>query len=126
LGTLGNLGHGVAYGGNKISYVSLKFEFTNCNQGPHSDFAGPTSGSTACVAVIRNNQLVVANAGDSRCVISRKGQVTYPAEIHGTLIMHIIHRQIHARDTYKHKILFHLYKHYIWECLRLNLAAQSY
>ncbi|KAE8731660.1 putative protein phosphatase 2C 60 [Hibiscus syriacus] len=27
-----------------------------------------------CVAVIRNNQLLVANAGDSRCVISRKGQ----------------------------------------------------
>jgi protein phosphatase 1G len=43
-------------------------------EGPHSDFAGPTSGSTACVAVVRNNQLVVANAGDSRCVISRKGQ----------------------------------------------------
>ncbi|CAN0872339.1 Probable protein phosphatase 2C 60 [Linum grandiflorum] len=43
-------------------------------EGPHSDFSGPTSGSTACVAVIRNNQLVVANAGDSRCVISRKGQ----------------------------------------------------
>ncbi|CAL5192337.1 unnamed protein product [Lathyrus oleraceus] len=43
-------------------------------EGPHSDFAGPTSGSTACVAVIRNNQLLVGNAGDSRCVISRKGQ----------------------------------------------------
>ncbi|MQL81661.1 hypothetical protein Taro_014127, partial [Colocasia esculenta] len=43
-------------------------------EGPHSDFAGPTSGSTACVAIIRNNQLVIANAGDSRCVISRKGQ----------------------------------------------------
>ncbi|KAE8656640.1 putative protein phosphatase 2C 58 [Hibiscus syriacus] len=40
-------------------------------EGPHSDFSGPTSGSTACVAVIRNNQLLVANAGDSRCVISR-------------------------------------------------------
>ncbi len=44
-------------------------------QGPHSDFAGPTCGCTACVALIRNNQLVVANAGDSRCVISRAGQV---------------------------------------------------
>ncbi|XP_061364370.1 probable protein phosphatase 2C 60 isoform X1 [Gastrolobium bilobum] len=43
-------------------------------EGPHSDYAGPTSGSTACVAIIRNNQLFVANAGDSRCVISRKGQ----------------------------------------------------
>ncbi|WCJ40349.1 Protein phosphatase 2C family protein [Euphorbia peplus] len=43
-------------------------------EGPHSDFPGPACGSTACVAVIRNNQLVVANAGDSRCVISRKGQ----------------------------------------------------
>ncbi|XP_062223902.1 probable protein phosphatase 2C 11 isoform X2 [Phragmites australis] len=43
-------------------------------EGPHSDFAGPTCGSTACVALIRNNQLVVANAGDSRCVISRGGQ----------------------------------------------------
>ncbi|KAK4274500.1 hypothetical protein QN277_017708 [Acacia crassicarpa] len=43
-------------------------------EGPHSDFAGPTSGSTACVAIIRNNQLIVANAGDSRCVISRNGQ----------------------------------------------------
>ncbi|XP_034223042.1 probable protein phosphatase 2C 60 isoform X3 [Prunus dulcis] len=43
-------------------------------EGPHSDFTGPTSGSTACVAILRNNQLLVANAGDSRCVISRKGQ----------------------------------------------------
>ncbi|XP_030491936.2 probable protein phosphatase 2C 60 isoform X1 [Cannabis sativa] len=43
-------------------------------EGPHSDFDGPNCGSTACVAVIRNKQLVVANAGDSRCVISRKGQ----------------------------------------------------
>ncbi|PKU71821.1 probable protein phosphatase 2C 11 [Dendrobium catenatum] len=42
-------------------------------EGPHSDFSGPTSGSTACVAIMRKNQLLVANAGDSRCVISRKG-----------------------------------------------------
>lgn len=42
--------------------------------GPHSDFPGPTSGSTACVALIQHNHLFVANAGDSRCVISRKGQ----------------------------------------------------
>ncbi|XP_042463476.1 probable protein phosphatase 2C 11 [Zingiber officinale] len=43
-------------------------------EGPHADFSGPTSGCTACVAIVRYNQLVVANAGDSRCVISRKGQ----------------------------------------------------
>ncbi|CAM8937413.1 unnamed protein product [Rhodiola kirilowii] len=43
-------------------------------EGPHSDFNGPSSGSTACVAVIRNNLLIVANAGDSRCVLSRNGQ----------------------------------------------------
>ncbi|KAL6524206.1 hypothetical protein OROMI_031301 [Orobanche minor] len=43
-------------------------------EGPHSDFSGPTSGCTACVAIVRENQLVVANAGDSRCVISRNGQ----------------------------------------------------
>ncbi|KAJ4822148.1 hypothetical protein Tsubulata_017305 [Turnera subulata] len=42
--------------------------------GPHSDYRGPNFGSTACVAIIRDKQLVVANAGDSRCVISRKGQ----------------------------------------------------
>ncbi|XP_028108005.1 probable protein phosphatase 2C 20 [Camellia sinensis] len=45
--------------------------------GPHSDFSRPTSGCTACVAIIRNNQLIVANADDSHCVISRKGQVTW-------------------------------------------------
>ena len=32
--------------------------------GPHSDFSGPTSGCTACVMIIRNNQLIVANGGD--------------------------------------------------------------
>uniref|UniRef100_A0A6N2MAX2 PPM-type phosphatase domain-containing protein n=1 Tax=Salix viminalis TaxID=40686 RepID=A0A6N2MAX2_SALVM len=31
--------------------------------GPHSDFSGPTCGCTACVVIIRNNQLIVANAG---------------------------------------------------------------
>jgi len=42
--------------------------------GPHSDFTGPTSGCTACVALIKDKKLFVANAGDSRCVISRKSQ----------------------------------------------------
>ncbi|KAH9715885.1 putative protein phosphatase 2C 60 [Citrus sinensis] len=50
------------------------FDDWTSEEGPHSDFHGPTSGSTACVAIIRDKQLVVANAGDSRCVLSRKGQ----------------------------------------------------
>eukprot|EP00249_Psilotum_nudum_P020892 c27886_g1_i3 orf=1221-2294(+) len=43
-------------------------------QGSHLDFQGPTSGSTAVVALLRNDEIVVANAGDSRCVLSRKGK----------------------------------------------------
>ncbi|KAG9157541.1 hypothetical protein Leryth_023965 [Lithospermum erythrorhizon] len=43
---------------------------------------GPTSGSTACVAIIRHNQLIVANAGDSRCVLSRKGHAYPMSEDH--------------------------------------------
>ncbi|KAK4354419.1 hypothetical protein RND71_026613 [Anisodus tanguticus] len=42
--------------------------------GAKSDYHGPTAGSTACVAIIQNIQLFVGNAGDSRCVLSRKGQ----------------------------------------------------
>ncbi|GAA0170151.1 protein phosphatase [Lithospermum erythrorhizon] len=37
----------------------------------------PISGSFACVAIIRHNQLIVANVGDSRCVLSRQGRA-YP------------------------------------------------
>lgn len=35
---------------------------------------GADSGCTACVALLRKDQLVIANAGDSRCVISRAGK----------------------------------------------------
>ncbi|KAM3313751.1 hypothetical protein ACQJBY_032954 [Aegilops geniculata] len=31
-------------------------------------------GTTACVALIRGNQIIVGNIGDSRCVLSRNGQ----------------------------------------------------
>ncbi|KAG6415749.1 hypothetical protein SASPL_123164 [Salvia splendens] len=44
------------------------------DDGTPSDYSGPSSGSTACIAIIQNNQLLVANAGDSRCVMSRKGK----------------------------------------------------
>ncbi|KAI5056701.1 hypothetical protein GOP47_0028519 [Adiantum capillus-veneris] len=43
-------------------------------QGTHSDFPGPTSGSTAVVALLQNDKIVVANAGDSRCVLARGGK----------------------------------------------------
>ncbi|KAL6650991.1 hypothetical protein ACP70R_009916 [Stipagrostis hirtigluma subsp. patula] len=40
-------------------------------------YEGPVGdGCTACVALIRGNHIIVANAGDSRCVLSRKGQAT--------------------------------------------------
>ena len=32
-----------------------------------------TSGSTACTACLFDGKLIVANAGDSRCVVSRSG-----------------------------------------------------
>ncbi|KAL5212817.1 hypothetical protein ABZP36_023664 [Zizania latifolia] len=38
-------------------------------------YTGPAhEGSTACVVVVRGNQIIVGNAGDSRCVLSRNGQ----------------------------------------------------
>uniref|UniRef100_A0A7C9EUN9 protein-serine/threonine phosphatase n=1 Tax=Opuntia streptacantha TaxID=393608 RepID=A0A7C9EUN9_OPUST len=39
-----------------------------------SDLEGPCSGCTACAVIIRDNKLIVANAGDSRCVLSKGGQ----------------------------------------------------
>jgi serine/threonine protein phosphatase PrpC len=50
-------------------------------QGAHSDFSGPTSGSTAVVALVRGDKIVVANAGDSRCVLSRGGKVCSCREV---------------------------------------------
>ncbi|KAF9624961.1 hypothetical protein IFM89_016593 [Coptis chinensis] len=44
-------------------------------RGSHSDFTGPTSRSTTCIAIVPNNRVVVANAGDYHCVISRKGEL---------------------------------------------------
>ena len=50
-------------------FCSLIFDLCFCNWQPGSD-----SGCTAVVAILRGNQLFVANAGDSRCVLSRKGR----------------------------------------------------
>uniref|UniRef100_A0A0E0KSE6 protein-serine/threonine phosphatase n=1 Tax=Oryza punctata TaxID=4537 RepID=A0A0E0KSE6_ORYPU len=44
-----------------------------CAQGPV--YCGPLAeGCTACVVLIRTNEIVVGNAGDARCVLSRNGQ----------------------------------------------------
>ncbi|KAF8704220.1 hypothetical protein HU200_031717 [Digitaria exilis] len=47
--------------------------FTFCGQKPRYD--GPLSnGCTTIVVLIRGNQIIVGNAGDCRCVLSRNGQ----------------------------------------------------
>ncbi|XP_057968199.1 probable protein phosphatase 2C 60 isoform X2 [Malania oleifera] len=58
----------------RSSQVNGQIDDWSYEEGAHSDYDGPNAGSTACVAIIQNNKLLVANAGDSRCVISRKGQ----------------------------------------------------
>merc|ERR1719334_1749440 len=35
---------------------------------------GFDSGCTACLALVKGNELFVANVGDSRCVVSRRGE----------------------------------------------------
>lgn len=44
------------------------------NEESDSDLEEPTSGCTACALIIQDDKLVVANAGDSRCVMSKCGQ----------------------------------------------------
>ncbi|KAM0874215.1 hypothetical protein ACQ4PT_037536 [Festuca glaucescens] len=76
-GDLGTAVHRAFFSQQHICYKIIAKESQQTAyefNGPHSDFDGPICGSTACVALVRNKQLVVANAGDSRCVISRGGQ----------------------------------------------------
>ena len=44
--------------------------------------AGPSAGCTAVVAVIAKGKLIVANAGDSRCVFSRNGKAVAMSRDH--------------------------------------------
>ncbi|WMV57695.1 hypothetical protein MTR67_051080 [Solanum verrucosum] len=62
----------------KIVYAQMVRQATlhRTPKGANSDYRGPSAGSTACVAIIQNVQLLVANAGDSRCILSRKGQAS--------------------------------------------------
>lgn len=51
------------------------FNLLNCLKPPACDKGTPdTEGSTACVVLIRGNQIIVGNVGNSRCVLSRDGQ----------------------------------------------------
>lgn len=54
----------------------LKRRLSQLNTLPTADTetAGYDSGCTAVVSLVRGRQLVVANAGDSRCVVCRSGQ----------------------------------------------------
>ena len=45
-------------------------------------WTGPQAGCTAVCAMVLGNQLVVANAGDSRCVLSRSGKAIALTEDH--------------------------------------------
>ena len=47
--------------------------------------AGPSAGCTAVVAVITGGNLVVANAGDSRCIFCRKGRAVAMSRDHKPL-----------------------------------------
>lgn len=46
------------------------------------EWRGPAAGCTAVCALVAGNQLVVANAGDSRCVLSRAGKAVALTEDH--------------------------------------------
>ena len=45
-------------------------------------YLGPSAGCTAVVALVRGSQLLVANAGDSRCVACQEGTAVAMTEDH--------------------------------------------
>ncbi|XP_044733042.1 probable protein phosphatase 2C 58 [Chrysoperla carnea] len=49
---------------------------------PMTEEPGFDSGCTAVVALLRGDELYVANAGDSRCIVSRKGEVIEMSQDH--------------------------------------------
>ena len=56
------------------SKLQTEFLLNFCLWPNHFFKANHSSGTTACVAFIEENILYVANAGDSRCVVSRSGK----------------------------------------------------
>lgn len=47
---------------------------SSSDSGENEEWIGPSAGCTAVSAFVRGDRLFVANAGDSRCVLSRRGQ----------------------------------------------------
>jgi protein phosphatase 1G len=63
---------------NMVEASGAEMRFENDRQRT----AGPSAGCTAVVAVIAKDKLIVANAGDSRCVFSRKGRAVAMSRDH--------------------------------------------
>lgn len=60
-------------------HTPLQLEEMNSGEIP---WHGPAAGCTAVCAIVSDNHLVVANAGDSRCVLSRDGKAVALTEDH--------------------------------------------
>lgn len=60
-------------------HTPLQLEEMNSGEVPWN---GPAAGCTAVCAIVSDNHLVVANAGDSRCVLSRDGKAVALTEDH--------------------------------------------
>lgn len=57
-------------------------EFTSPGVDDEDEWYGPSAGCTAVCAVVRDGTLYVANAGDSRCVLSNNGQAVAMSHDH--------------------------------------------
>ncbi|KAF0933529.1 hypothetical protein E2562_018788, partial [Oryza meyeriana var. granulata] len=62
--------------GNRNCFKLLKIGVcANLRRSAEETYIPPFyEGSTACVVIIRGNQIIVGNVGDSRCVLSKNGQ----------------------------------------------------
>ncbi len=63
---------------------SITAGFLECDEKMKKLFAtnNVTAGSTACIAVIHENHLIVANVGDSRCIVAQQGHTLVMSEDH--------------------------------------------
>ncbi|SCM06779.1 protein phosphatase PPM1, putative [Plasmodium chabaudi adami] len=62
---------------NALKYGFQRMDEHLCKKSANSrenNHSGFSSGSTACVSVILNNMVYIANIGDSRCVLSKNGR----------------------------------------------------